>query len=222
MPNCCPSAGKSTLWRGRRRTSPTTSSASACSKSGSGAPPASRPSAALASARCSPSSSAIKHLTHAQPDHRQRGPRMPKSKAVGVTSPLRSNPEFLADCKSDMRKKDIMAKWGASSGLVVNVRKELAGPLDEARMKLSAAEQAIKHDKMIREYVDDRHDPVNGSSYTRMADTAWGEDDWREFLRQHGTDPDSVLFSHGVTSRPDGGYWNKLNNVRPKKPSEGG
>src|SRR5690606_7221999 len=33
---------------------------------------------------------------------------------------------------------------------------------------------------------------------------------------------DSVLFSHGVTSRPDGGYWNKLNNVRPKKPSEGG
>lgn len=147
---------------------------------------------------------------------------MPKSKTLGVASPLRSNPEFLADCKSEMLKKDIMAKWGVSSGLVVDVRKELRGPLDEARMKLSAAEQAVKHDKMILEYVDDRHDPVNGSSYTRMADTAWGEDDWREFLRQHGTDPDSVLFSHGVTSRPDGGYWNKLNNVRPKKPSEGG
>lgn len=131
-------------------------------------------------------------------------------------SPLRQNDEFLADCRSNMRKKDICAKWECSSGLVVDVRRELNGPLDEARARLTTAEQAVKHDKMKLEFVDDRHDPVNGSSFTRMADTAWGESDWREFLRLKGTDPDTVTFSHGVTSNPSGGYWNKLLNVRPK------
>lgn len=80
----------------------------------------------------------------------------------------------------------------------------------------SRAVSAIKFDEMALTYVDDKHDPENGSSYTRMAATAWGEDDWRDFLRAKGTDPDEVTFNFGVTSNPSGGYWNKLNNVRPK------
>lgn len=78
---------------------------------------------------------------------------------------------------------------------------------------MTTVEQAIAYDQ---EFVDDKHDPVNGSSYTRMAATAWGENEWREFLRAKGTDPDTVTFTFGVTSNPHGGYWNKLLNVRPK------
>lgn len=135
---------------------------------------------------------------------------------MASASPLRNNPEFLADCRSDLTKKEIMEKWEVSSGLVVDVRKEMAGPVDEARMRLTVAEQAVKRDRMAAEYVDDKHDPENGSSYTRMADTAWGKEQWDDFLRLTGTDPDTVTYSHGVTSNPSGGYWNKLLNVRSK------
>lgn len=81
------------------------------------------------------------------------------------------------------------------------------------------AQQAILHDQ---EYVNDTYDPDKGNSYTRMAGTAWGENEWRDFLRLKGTDPDSVTFTFGVTSNPNGGYWNKLLNVRPKptKPTD--
>lgn len=64
------------------------------------------------------------------------------------------------------------------------------------------------------------HDPIKGSSYVRFASYAWGEDDFREFLRETGTDPDSVTFTHGWTSAPNGGFWNKLNNVRKKNLAE--
>lgn len=81
----------------------------------------------------------------------------------------------------------------------------------------SVAAQAIAHDQ---EYVNDTYDPAKGNSYTRMASTAWGENEWRDFLELKGTDPDSVTFTFGVTSNPNGGYWNKLLNVRPKPITE--
>lgn len=138
-------------------------------------------------------------------------------------SPLRDDPSFIEDCVT-LRKSVVMEKWGVSSGLVVNVKKEHGGPIDTARAKapVTAAEQAVAHGKAILEYRDDKFDPQKGASYTRMADTPWGESDWREFLRLTGTDPDAVTFSHGVTSNPQGGYWNKLINVRPKTAAESG
>jgi hypothetical protein len=51
---------------------------------------------------------------------------------------------------------------------------------------------------------------------TLMKDSAWGENDWKEWLREKGTDPETVTFTFGVTSNPSGGYWNKLLNVKPK------
>ena len=83
----------------------------------------------------------------------------------------------------------------------------------------TAARQAIARDN---EYLNDTVDPIKGSTYTRLADTAWGEREWRDFLRLKGTDPDTVTFSFGVTSNPAGGYWNKLLNVRPKTAATGG
>jgi hypothetical protein len=52
-------------------------------------------------------------------------------------------------------------------------------------------------------------------SAQRMADSPMGRNEWRAFLAEHGQDPDTVTFTHGVTSNPTGGFWNKLNNVRP-------
>jgi hypothetical protein len=49
----------------------------------------------------------------------------------------------------------------------------------------------------------------------RHSDRAWGHDDYRAFIREQGQDPDTVTFTWGWTSNPSGGFWNKLNNVRP-------
>ena len=60
------------------------------------------------------------------------------------------------------------------------------------------------------------------TSYTISSETAWGYEDFRNFIKSKGQDPDQVTFTWGVTTNPTGGVWNKLNNVRPKKPNEGG
>lgn len=58
--------------------------------------------------------------------------------------------------------------------------------------------------------------------YREMADTAWGQAEWREFIRAKGQDPDTVAFQWGVTSDPHSkGYWNKLWNVRPLTAKDG-
>jgi hypothetical protein len=56
---------------------------------------------------------------------------------------------------------------------------------------------------------------ATGSSYVRFSEKPWGYNDYREFIRTQGQDPDKVTFNWGWTSNPAGGFWNKLNNVRP-------
>lgn len=60
------------------------------------------------------------------------------------------------------------------------------------------------------------HDPKAGSAYTIASDRPWGESDFRKFIRSKGQDPDEVTFTWGWTSNPAGGFWNKINGVRPK------
>lgn len=86
---------------------------------------------------------------------------------------------------------------------------ELEKKLTDAQNKALAA---------VRADEDALYDSETGSvkSATLMAQTAWGKDDWDEWLRLKGTDPEEVVFNFGVTSNPSGGYWNKLLNVRPK------
>lgn len=128
---------------------------------------------------------------------------------------LEENQEFWDDLLNDSMTRDsICEKWNASAGYVSSRRQRARSG--------KKVESAIAADNAIVNYVNDILDPEKGSSYTRMASTAWGEDDWREFLRQKGTDPDAVSFAIGVTSNPSGGYWNKLLNVRPKAPLHGG
>jgi hypothetical protein len=61
------------------------------------------------------------------------------------------------------------------------------------------------------------------SNVRRMADDPWGRTEWDKYLLEHGTDPETVTYTHGVTSDPHSGrYWNKLNNVRPIASSDAG
>lgn len=129
---------------------------------------------------------------------------------------LEENPEFLADLLNPALNRDaICEKWSASAGFVSGRRRKA-----RAEATVTSAINADQ-ERVAAEYVDDIHDPLKGSSYTRMADTAWGDAEWREFLRQKGTDPDSVTYTFGLTSAPNGGYWNKLLNVKPKAGVEG-
>jgi hypothetical protein len=59
------------------------------------------------------------------------------------------------------------------------------------------------------------HNADGSSSYVRFSETPWGYDDYRAFIASKGQDPDDVTFTWGWTSNPAGGFWNKLNNVRP-------
>lgn len=60
------------------------------------------------------------------------------------------------------------------------------------------------------------HNADGTSNYVRFSLRPWGYEDYREFIRSTGQDPDKVTFSWGWTSNATGdGFWNKLNNVRP-------
>ena len=67
----------------------------------------------------------------------------------------------------------------------------------------------------------EQHGPDGSSSYTRYSEKPWGYEDYREFIRSRGQNPDDVTFTWGWTGNPGGGTWNKLNNVRPKTAATG-
>lgn len=59
------------------------------------------------------------------------------------------------------------------------------------------------------------HRPDGSADYVRFSERPWGFEDYCAFIRSTGQDPSQVTFSYGWTSNPAGGFWNKLNNVRP-------
>ena len=61
----------------------------------------------------------------------------------------------------------------------------------------------------------EKHYPDGSADYTRFSQVPWGYEDFRAFIRSTGQDPDKCTFTWGWTSNPGGGFWNKLNNVRP-------
>lgn len=73
----------------------------------------------------------------------------------------------------------------------------------------------INSDAPVPAGESETHNPDGSASYVRYSMEPWGFDDYREFIRATGQDPDLVTFTWGWTSNPGGGFWNKLNNVRP-------
>ena len=104
----------------------------------------------------------------------------------GQRSPLRDNPEFIADCVA-LRKKDVMEKWECSSGIVVNVRREHGGPVDEARAKpepstLGDTTEITDNGDGTRQFNFIRHRPVT-------------LEDARDLIRSTGDNPDAYNIS---------------------------
>lgn len=94
-------------------------------------------------------------------------------------SPLRSNPDFLADIASDMAKLDIMEKWECSSGLVVDLRKEAQVPLDAARSREPGeSDEITDNGDGTKQFNFIRHRPVT-------------LEDARELIRSTGDNPDA-------------------------------
>ena len=118
----------------------------------------------------------------------------------------------------DARVADLAAQ-GLSN---VAIARELGcdeSSVRRARKRINAATAGSTPTEVGGE--SETHDS-NGSNYVRFSDRPWGYDDFREFIRANGLDPDKVTFTHGWTSKPGGGFWNKLNNVRPiVEPAQG-
>lgn len=101
-------------------------------------------------------------------------------------SPLWDNPDFISDCRSGMRKKDIMEKWGVSSGLVCDVRKEVG--VNALLMPGEESEVNDTQDGKTFKFI--RHRPIT-------------LDDARAWIRSSGDDPD--LFNISIRSIAYGG-----------------
>ncbi|WP_217182686.1 hypothetical protein [Streptomyces sp. AC495_CC817] len=98
-------------------------------------------------------------------------------------SPLWSNPEFIADCRSEKSKAEIMDYWGVSSGLVVDVRKEVRGPVDQARSREPGeSDEITDNGDGTKQFNFIRHRPVT-------------LEDARRLIRSTGDNPDAYNIS---------------------------
>lgn len=110
------------------------------------------------------------------------------------------DPSYVEDLTGELSHVALGAKYGVDESTVRKHRKRLT------------ASKPAASDTPAGE--SESHGPT-GSSYVRFSERPWGHDDYREFIRSCGQNPDEVTFTWGWTSNPAGGFWNKLNNVRP-------
>lgn len=117
-----------------------------------------------------------------------------------------------------------LAKWeehtSREAALLAGVGKSTVGNHRAGTCACSDVEPATRKDAASGE--SETHKADGSADYVRFSDRPWGFEDYREFIRSTGQDPDKVTFSHGWTSNPSGGFWNKLLGVRPIKESEDG
>ena len=95
-------------------------------------------------------------------------------------SPLRDDPAFIEDCLN-LRKSVVMEKWGVSSGLVVNVKRDNGGKLDMARTK-GALPEAGESDQIS--------DGPDGRRFDFVRNRPVTLEDARRLIRSSGDDPD--------------------------------
>lgn len=117
-------------------------------------------------------------------------------------------PEYEAALRSDVSNAQIARDFGKSKDAVRRARKKLG----IVRSKPVETDVVAARDF-------EKHNADGTSDYGALDDRAWGYEDYREFIRSKGQDPDQVTFTWGWTSVPGGKFFNKLNNVRPVKGS---
>ena len=127
-------------------------------------------------------------------------------------SPLFDDPAFVADLENLLISGgEISRKWGIAKSAVNKWRQRAANGVvlpQQSSDAPAAGESEI-------------HNPDGSASYVRHSDEPWGFNDYRAFIESRGQNPDDVTFTWGWTSNPLGGFWNKLNNVRPKASAGG-
>ncbi|MET4703100.1 hypothetical protein [Frigoribacterium sp. UYMn621] len=127
------------------------------------------------------------------------------------TDALLENPKFLRDIKDDDSIRTLATRYGVSFGFIQNLRSKDGLPLKEKVARVQAGSVAKQSAGESETHAED-----GATSYVRFSQEVWGFEDYCEFIRQTGQDPDAVTFTWGWTSNPNGGFWNKLNNVRVK------
>lgn len=93
--------------------------------------------------------------------------------------------------------------------------RELGVSKDSIRRHLEHGEFVETVSTQIPGGESETHKADGSADYVKFSERPWGYDDHRAFIRSQGQDPDAVTFTWGWTSNPAGGFWNKLNNVRP-------
>lgn len=126
-----------------------------------------------------------------------------------MATPLLDDPKFVADLHDKtISGGAIGRKWGIAKSAVNKWRGRLREGADLPTEVPSGESES--------------HNPDGSANYVRFSQRAWGYEDYCEFIRTTGQDPDAVTFTWGWTSNPSGGFWNKLNNVRPVNGVNGG
>lgn len=116
--------------------------------------------------------------------------------------------------------------WENESGIQVDTSKSkrdwaaIVG-VNEAsiRRHLNHPPKTASVDTAIAPGSSSKHDEATGvSEFSEWAEKPWGKSDFEEFVIAKGEDLANVTLAYGVTSAPNGGFWNKL-MVRPKSVS---
>lgn len=116
---------------------------------------------------------------------------------------LLENDDYLADLDSELSNVAVGLKWDIDEASVRRHKKKRLGGIDHVAPVQPSGES-------------ETHAADGSASYVRFSQEPWGYDDYCEFIKATGQDPAEVTFTWGWTSSPTGGFWNKLNNVRPK------
>jgi hypothetical protein len=121
-----------------------------------------------------------------------------------VATPLLENPDFVTDLKDEtISGGEIGRKWNIAKSAVNKWRSRI-----RKGVELPTAASGSSGES-------ETHNADGSANYVRFSERPWGYDDHRTFIRSTGQNPDEVTFTWGWTSNPSGGFWNKLNNVRP-------
>ena len=121
---------------------------------------------------------------------------------------LLDDPAYIVDLNSQLSHSEIGEKYGKDESVPRRHRKKFGIPTPVPVKPLDSTGGE-----------SEAHNADGSSSYVRFSEQPWGHDDYRAFIQSKGQNPDEVTFTWGWTSNPAGGFWNKLNNVKPKASS---
>lgn len=114
-----------------------------------------------------------------------------------------------------------VARLAGNSRDQVSVHRRALG-IEPSTAPLPAPAPATAFHRTIPGAEGDSHSVNDDGSenWSIVGQRPWGREQYEQFIRDNGDDPERTHFTYGWTSNPHGGGWNKLNNVRPKTPQE--